>query len=111
MTSQVASAASNGFTQYSNRVRLVCLAHRMLIDLRAVNNQSSLVTIAIKNTATILAITEIGDVYLDAYKNIVKSLISDVLPNSLQDAFEITSIIEDNSEIFENYQTLSQIND
>lgn len=64
-----------------------------------------------KNTATILAITEIGDVYLDAYKNIVKSLISDVLPNSLQDAFEITSIIEDNSEIFENYQTLSQIND
>ncbi|MBM6977345.1 lectin-like protein [Intestinimonas butyriciproducens] len=64
-----------------------------------------------KDTATILAITEVGDVYFDAYKNIVKSLISDVLPDSLQDAFQMTSMMEENSEIFENYQALAQIND
>lgn len=64
-----------------------------------------------KDTATILALSEIGEEYLGVYKNIVKSLISNELPTNLQDALQITSMIAENSEIFENYQTLAGISD
>ena len=64
-----------------------------------------------KNTTASVMIAEVGDEYLDAYKNIVKSLISDVLPGSFTDAYQITSMMEEHKEVFERYQTIVQIND
>ena len=61
-----------------------------------------------KNTAAIEAIKEVGDVYLGAYKNLVKTTITEFLPNNLSDAFEMTTMIKKYGNIMQKYYELGK---
>lgn len=61
-----------------------------------------------KNTATIGAIKEIGDIYLGAYKNLIKVSISEFLPDDIYDSLKMTEMIKKYSDIFRKYYELEK---
>lgn len=61
-----------------------------------------------KDTATIGAIKEVGDVYLGAYKNLIKATINEFLPKNISDSLEMTKMIKDCKDILRKYYELGQ---
>ena len=61
-----------------------------------------------KDTAAITAIKEVGDVYIGAYKNLVKTTIAEFLPDNLRDSMEMTKMIKDYGKLLQKYYELGQ---
>ncbi len=61
-----------------------------------------------KNTATIGAIKEVGNVYLGAYKNLIKVSINEFLPENLSNSLEMTKMIKDCADVLRKYYELGK---